>query len=271
MSFTVSKVVWLFLQPSNAIVLALLLFTLASCFRLRGGKVLVVATVIVLGVVSFLPVGQWFLLPLENRFSSDADLPSRVDGVIVLGSGFNGRTAQLPDRVELSDAADRVTTLISLGRRYPEAKLVYSDGIGKLFGDRLPGAEQAKAFYRQQGFDLGRIIFEDRSRNTWENALYSSELVEPSPEETWLLVTSARHIPRAIGVFRKLDWHVVPFPVDYRAAKPGAETQVPRFDLPNVAARLRELDLAAKEWVGLLAYWLAGRTPALLPPLTHQS
>ena len=229
------------------------------------------ATVVVLVFVSFLPVGQWLLSPLENRFSSEADFPSRVDGVIVLGSGFNSRTAQLPDRVELSDAADRVTTLISLGRRYPEAKLVYSDGIGKLFGDRLPGAEQAKVFYRQQGFDLERIIFEDRSRNTWENALYSSTLVEPSPEETWLLVTSARHVPRAIGVFRQLDWNVIPFPVDYRTVNPRAKTQAPKFDLPNVAARLRELDLAAKEWVGLLAYWLAGRTPALLPPLSHQS
>lgn len=266
MSFTISKVAWLILQPSNAIVLALLVSALLMSFRWKGGRPLFFSAIAALAIVTFLPVGQWLLLPLESRLSSPAALPKEIDGAIVLGGGFVARAAALPDRVELSSAADRVTTLIALGRRYPEAKLVYSGGVGHLLGNRTPGAEQAKAFYRQQGFDLKRIVFEGASRNTWENALYSRKLVQPSPGETWLLVTSASHMPRAVGVFRKLEWNVTPFPVDFHVVKSDGGQRAYRFDLSlDAASRLGELDLAAKEWIGLLAYWLMGRTTALTP------
>lgn len=271
MSFTVSKIAWFFLQPSNAIVLAMLLSVLAAGRRWRGGKALLLTTTATLAFITILPVGQWLLLPLETRLSSPKVLPKAIDGAIVLGGGFDGRVAKLPDRVELSGAGDRVTALIALGRRYPDAKLVYSGGSGALLGNRIAGADLARAFYQQQGFDPKNILFEDTSRNTWENALYSRNLVRPSPDETWLLVTSASHMPRAIGVFRQLDWNVVPFPVDYHVPKVKGEGQTPNFDLrPNASARLVELDLAAKEWIGLFAYWLMGRTTSLVPTPTSQ-
>jgi uncharacterized SAM-binding protein YcdF (DUF218 family) len=265
MSFTISKILWLFLQPSNALLLFLLLSALLAAAGWRGGRPLMAAATGALSFVSLLPVGQWLLLPLESRLSSPVELPKEIDGAIVLGGGFDGRTAALPNRVELSSAADRVTALIALGRRYPDAKLVYSGGVGALLGERTPGAEQAKAFYQQQGFDLKRIVFEGKSRNTWENAVYSRDLVKPAPDETWLLVTSASHMPRAVGVFRKLDWNVTPYPVDFHVVNAGDQLAYAFDPTVDVAARLGELDLAAKEWVGLLAYWLMGRTAALSP------
>ncbi len=271
MSFIVSKIAWFFLQPSNAIVLAMLFSVLAARRRWRGGRSLLLMTTATLAIITILPVGQWLLLPLETRLSSPKVLPKAIDGAIVLGGGFDGRVAKLPDRVELSGAGDRVTALIALGKRYPDAKLVYSGGSGALLGNRVPGASLAKAFYQQQGFDPKNVLFENTSKNTWENALNSRDLVRPSPDETWLLVTSASHMPRAIGVFRQLDWDVVPFPVDYRVPKVEEEGPLSDIDFRlNAAARLVELDLAAKEWIGLFAYWLMGRTTSLVPTPTSQ-
>ena len=266
MSYLTSKIAWLLLQPSNALLLILLVGTLLSVSSRHRGRSMMSIVAFCLAFVTILPVGQWLLLPLESWLSSSIELPEEIDGAIVLGGGFDSRIASLPERVELSSAADRVTALITLGRRYPRAKLVYSGGVGPLLGERTPDADQAKTFYRQQGFDPERIVFEGKSRNTWENALYSRDLVNPAPDETWLLVTSASHMPRAIGVFRKLDWNVTPHPVDFHVMKDAADRTAYSFDLTfDVAARLGELDLAAKEWVGLLAYWLMGRTNGLTP------
>ena len=123
-----------------------------------------------IAIATLLPFGQWLLYPLESRLPGPTALPATIDGAIVLGSGFNSRITNLPEHIELTDAGDRVTTLIRIGRRYPTAVLVYSGGSGCLLGKSAVEATQARAFYRQLGFNPEKIIFEDTSRNTWENA-----------------------------------------------------------------------------------------------------
>jgi len=105
-----------------------------------------------------------------------------------------------------------------------------------------------------------RVLFEDRARNTYENALYSKRLASPAPGERWLLVTSAAHMPRSVGVFRQVGWPVVPYPVDYET-----EGEFRILIRPDAALRWNEFDRAVKEWVGLLAYWLSGRSSAPFP------
>ena len=65
--------------------------------------------------------------------------------------------------------------------------------------------------FERLGLEEGRVIYEDRSRNTTENAEFSRDIARPRPEETWLLITSAFHMPRAVGCFRRVGWNVVPF------------------------------------------------------------
>ena len=67
----------------------------------------------------------------------------------------------------------------------------------------------------RDGLDARRILVETRSRNTYENAVYSKELAQPQPGQIWLLVTSANHMPRAVGCFRAVGFDVIPYPVDY--------------------------------------------------------
>jgi len=104
------------------------------------------------------------------------------------------------------------------------------------------------------------VIYEDRSRNTWENAVLSHRLVQPKPGETWLLVTSASHMPRAMGCFREAGWNVTPWPVNYTTGgSPRAW-----YDAP-FPTRLNQFEGALREWIGLVAYWLLGRMQAPFP------
>ena len=111
------------------------------------------------------------------------------------------------------------------------------------------------------GVEESRLVLENRSRNTYENAVFTREMVEPQPGETWLLVTSAFHMPRSVGLFRKAGFDVTPWPADYRTA--GTERIGPAQD--NVADSLQNLSVATREWIGLVAYRVTGRIDSILP------
>ena len=266
MSFVLSKLVWGLVQPSNFLLLLLVVGSTSLMLGWRRlGMWLVCSATAVLLAITLLPIGAWLLIPVENRFPVPP-LPEQVDGVVVLGGPVEAGLSAAREQTILNNSAERVTALVELARHYPEAKLVVSGGVGRL----LPGvghpADVLRAFYQDQGLDLGRITFEDRSRNTFENAVFTKDLIKPGPDERWLLITSAFHMPRSVGVFRAAGWPVLAYPVDYRTSG--------RFDdglswenlfRPDMGIRLLLLDRGIKSWVGLFAYWLMGRTGALLP------
>lgn len=256
MSFVLGKLFWGFAAPGNLLLL-LLLAGLPWNRRRRAGGRLIMAAVLVLLAIAVLPVGQWMIAPLEARFPAPA-LPARVDGIIVLGGAVEQGITQVHGQVALNDAAERLTEAAVLARRYPEARLVVSGGSGRLFPRGDSEGAVMRRFFVEQGIPADRITVEGRSRNTYENALFSEELVRPQPGQVWLLVTSAAHMPRAVGCFRHVGWSVLAYPVDYRT---GEETLLD-FAL---AEHLRLVDLAAKEWVGLIAYRAAGRIDSLFP------
>jgi uncharacterized SAM-binding protein YcdF (DUF218 family) len=264
--FVFSKLAWVLVQPSN---LLLLLLILAAASLLLGyrrfGTWLLCGVTLALVVVTLLPIGTWLVIPIENRFPPPV-LPERVDGIIMLGGAVEQDTSAIRQQIALNEAAERVTALVELARRYPDARLVVSGGIGTLVGGPGHPARALEAFYRQQGLDVARIVFEEHSRNTLENAALTKGLARPGPGERWLLVTSAYHMPRSIGVFRQAGWPVIAYPVDYRSSgRVDFWQALGRLAEPDVAQRLIELDLAVKSWAGLLAYWLIGRTGALFP------
>ena len=101
---------------------------------------------------------------------------------------------------------------------------------------------------------------ETQSRNTFENAVYTKQLMNPDSDDVWLLVTSAFHMPRSVGIFRAIGWDVVLWPVDYQTT--GQFEWEPGID---IAAGLHNINVASREMIGLAAYWLMGRTSALFP------
>jgi uncharacterized SAM-binding protein YcdF (DUF218 family) len=248
MFFWASKILWVLAQPSNLLLLLLALGTLALLFgRRRLAAWLLYPAVLALMLVGLLPIGEWLILPLENRFPAPADPPDEVDGVIVLGGAVDRAVAESRGVVAFDENAERDVAMVELAQRYPDAKLVYT------------GRSNWPPFMRRHGL-AGRVIFEDQARNTHQNAAFSKALASPAPGEHWLLVTSAAHMPRSVGVFRQAGWPVIPYPVDYRTTG-----NVEILVIPDVARRWTEFDQAVKGWVGLAAYRLTGRSSALFP------
>ena len=97
-----------------------------------------------------------------------------------------------------------MTTFVILAKRYPGAKLVFTGGSGAIEQGVSNEAEYARILLEQLGLPPDRVVFETTSRTTWENAVNTYALVKPQPSESWILLTSASHMPRAVGVFRKL-------------------------------------------------------------------
>jgi uncharacterized SAM-binding protein YcdF (DUF218 family) len=156
-----------------------------------------------------------------------------------------------------------LTEAAALARRFPQSKIVLTGGSAEILSAPTIGADAAALVLRDIGISGDRLLLEREARDTWENAIKTKKVVTPKPGERWLLVTSAWHMPRAMGAFRKAGFTVEPWPVDYRTAGwPDALRLLP-FESPAVG--LRQLDLAVHEWLGLLAYRLSGRSDEIFP------
>lgn len=233
--------------------------------RQRAGKWLVSLAAAALLSFAILPVGGWLLLPLEDRFPPPKALPENVDGIIALGGAELSTISAARGQPSLSEAAERLTTFAALARRYPQARLVFTGGLGRLSQKGPTSAETARTLLEQIGMDVDRILFDHQSRNTWENAKRSLTLANPQPGENWVLITSAYHMPRSVGVFRKVGWKVIPYPVDYYSEGPE-QSFLGSGNLSSVEFITRW----SQEWMGILAYWMMGRTSELLPGPEHQ-
>lgn len=248
-----SELVWWLAQPSSVLAGALLLALLAAAVRWAAAvRALLAAATLLLAAVAFAPLDHWIAAPLERRHAPPASLPARIDGIVVLGGGVDWRVSAARDQLALNDAGERVVAGAALARRYPDAELVLTG----LFAETAPHDFQARPDARSLlwGPELAGARFLGEARSTYEEALAALEAVQPRGGETWLLVTSALHMPRALGVFETLGWSVTPYPVDYRTA--GTARWALR---PNLARELAELDRAVREWGALRIYRETGR------------
>jgi uncharacterized SAM-binding protein YcdF (DUF218 family) len=262
MFFYLAKILWFFAQPSGLLLLLLLMGTvLLQAGRDRLGRRLIVASAGLMLFGGWLPVSNWLMLPLEQRFSR-ADLTGEVDGIVVLGGAEETRIWVERAAHGLNEAGERFTEAIALARRYPKAKVAFTGGAIELLGASKVGADAARAIFADLGLAEGdRLLLERKARDTWENAVFVKALAHPNAGERWLLVTSAWHMPRAIGAFRKAGFPVEPWPVDYRTASPWDALRP--FEAP--ADGLKRFDIALHEWIGLAVYFVSGRTSALFP------
>lgn len=245
----------------GSLIFALLVLALPlSWWRVtrRLGIMLGVTMLLLVGTVAVLPLHDWMMRPLEDYFPVP-ELPPKVDGVIVLGGSEVPEVMAVRGWPEVNSNADRLVGFVALARQYPDAKLVFTGGAAvPRGGQEVSEADVAAAFFAKLGLDPERVIYERASRNTAENARLSHALVQPKPEETWILVTSARHLPRAVNTFHAVGWSVLPYPVDFLTGQPQ------EFEFSPLR-RLAGLNFVARESLGLLWYRLRGWTSDLLP------
>jgi uncharacterized SAM-binding protein YcdF (DUF218 family) len=252
--FVASKVLGWLVHPLHALILlqAFALILLALRWR-RTAAALFAFVTLAFAVIGWSSLADALLHGLEHS-QQRAELPARLDGIVVLGGAEYTELSAAYGMAHMNDDSERVSAFVGLARQHPEAKLVFTGGSGELFGSTTPEAEVVKLFFREQGLDTGRLLVEDRSRNTYENALFSKALVQPKPGERWLLVTSAFHMPRAVAVFRAAGWEVLPWPVAYRT--------LPQLSLLADSDSIHQFDKLNRgihEWLGLLAYRMTGK------------
>ncbi len=263
MFFILSKIAWFLLAPSNLLALLIAIgLALAALTRLRRtGFALAGIACAGLFLFGMTPLASLAMRTLEARFPIPEPITGEVHGIIVLGGSQDADASVTLGQPVLNEAAERLVVGLELARRFPQARLLISGGSGALAGAQTSEARAGAMLLASLGLEPDRILVEERSRNTHENAVYSLAVAEPAEGETWLLVTSAFHMPRSVGVFREAGFPVVPYPVDFRTM--GGDESLPGF--ATISDGLRRFDVASREYVGLLAYRLTGRTDALFP------
>jgi uncharacterized SAM-binding protein YcdF (DUF218 family) len=262
MFFYLSKIFWFVAQPLNLAIFLTFAGLLAALLGMRRASISAVAAgFLVLMLSAWTSLGALMLGPLEERFQRPQSLPEKIDGIVVLGGGLEGAINLARGGYEMNSSGDRFVEAAVLARRFPSARILVSGGTGAIVLDAEGDADTAPRLLAALGVAPERLLLENRSRNTAENAEFSKELAKPGPGETWLLVTSAYHMPRSVGLFRKAGFPVVPWPSDYRTS--GREGV--GFFRDNEVDALQNTTLALREWIGLIAYWLSGRIDTILP------
>jgi uncharacterized SAM-binding protein YcdF (DUF218 family) len=241
MIYYFSKLFWVIAAPTNALVLISAIAAFWAVLR-RSNCVTWLAATVACGLVvgTFTPIDLALTVPLEYRFAfSPPDSQVPPDGIILLAGGG-------------IDGIDAVSTL---SKDYPKARLIFS-------GFKATDAfdEYLLYMFARLGGDRERIYLESRPRTTAEDAFYTAALLKPKAGERWLLVTSALHMPRAVGCFRTAGFQVEPYPVEFRT-----DRRHPLRAFAPGSGALSSVDTAAKEWIGLVVYRFMGKTDALFP------
>jgi uncharacterized SAM-binding protein YcdF (DUF218 family) len=242
MIYCVSKFFWIVAGPTNV----LILITVAGAFwgftrKSKRAVLLATSSACGLAIGGFTPVGLWAMEPLESRFPAwDSNSRTIPHGIILLG-GDNG---------------EGIIVLAELSQQFPQTRLLYS-GPGR----SITKADESLENFAHFGGDPTRIIMETRSRTTFENAIYSAELMKPKSNERWLLITAALHMPRSVGSFRHAGFSIEAYPIPFTTE--GEPDSI--FEGSAISKSLSQLDAPAKEWIGLVVYRVLGRTDALFP------
>ncbi|MEX1200995.1 MAG: YdcF family protein [Methylophaga sp.] len=263
--FIVSKLAWSVLSPS-ALFVWLTLLALVLLYRgfLQAAKSLLLLMTLIGFTVMAYPFGDVLLEKLEKRFTVPVDLPEKIDSIIVLGGGEQLKTSMSWQAPQTGEAGDRYLVAAMLARHYPKTPVWVSGGSNLL---QMTAHEEVADIHRQlllmAGVPASQIHIEQNSRNTFEN-IQNLRQVLPDPDGQYLLVTSAYHMPRSVGIARKLGLNVIAYPVDYRSQR-GALRQ---WDFA-LFEHLQTLEPAIREWLGLTVYFMTGKTNQFLPgPLT---
>jgi uncharacterized SAM-binding protein YcdF (DUF218 family) len=261
--FALSKTLGVMMLPTNLLISLGLVGALLTATRFaRTGRRLLVASALLLALCAFSPLGTLLLYPLESRFPPWDAARGAPDGIIVLGGPIDADLSVAHEAPVIRSAPDRIVATVALAHRYPNARIIFTGGSPNLISNDAREADYAGAVFESLGVDKSRLIMERSSRNTLENALFTKALAEPKPGQRWLLVTSAYHMPRSVGLFRKAGFPVEPYPVDWRV---GTSMRDALAFSPFAGDGLSRTDTAVREWLGLFAYWITGKTSAFFP------
>ena len=255
MFFVASKILAVLLEPlAHPYILLMLALVLRLVRRRRAMRACIALALMLPLLYAFLPVSTAPLRALEN-IHAVPKVDNVPDGIIVLGGHTDyGVVSESRGQPQQNGAADRLTKGLMLHRQFPQSQLIFSGYSGQLTPQGWNEAETIRLLLEELGIDPEGVTFEVTSRNTWQNAVNTLEIAVPQPGSRWILVTSAAHMPRAMGAFAAAGWDgIIPYPADYRTAADNDRL----FHLRDGFAAVHN---ALHEYVGWAVYWLTGRS-----------
>ncbi len=260
MYFYASKLFWLVFPPLNITVILMILGSWAGRGSV-GGRAMLSMGWALLVLFGMLPTGKIMLHYLEDRYPAPGHLPAKIDGILVMGGAFDVQTSMARHMPTLYGSAERVTEATRLMMLYPDARLVYSGGNGSM-DDTPSETEVFKAYLAAQHISDKNVHYENQSRNSYENILFSLLEGRPADKQSWLVVTSAAHMPRTIAIMRQQGWPgtIIPDPVDFQTTG-GDDDFTPD---PNILGNFSAVHLGIREWIALIVYRIGGKTESVL-------
>jgi len=256
MSFYLSKIIWLVLNPFNIYIFFTLLTIILYLFNFKKISITIfLINTLFLFIICFFPIGNYLIHQIEKEYYLHIDIPEKIDGVLILGGATNPLMFKEFKQISVNESSERLIESVYIIKQFKNSKVIFSGGSGIINRPDLGHSQVAKSFYKKMGVQDNRIIYEDNSRNTYENILFSKKIANPKKNENWILITSASHMKRAILIGSKHNWNFVPYAVDFKTTK--------KYKLsPNLSllSNLNSFQQGSHEWLGLISYFLMNRT-----------
>lgn len=249
MFFILSKIFWTLCSPLTLLGLMIVSGMIWDKLARVAG-----AGVVLFVLLGFLPVGPNLIVYLEKQYGNTVPPPYDITGIVVLGGVINGERSDIHQQISLNEYAERITEMIRLSHIYPQARIIFSGGSGEFSKGSPKESEKVRTLLKDMDINTSRFEYDGQSRNTYENMVESAKIAHPQAGDKWLLVTSAFHLPRAMAIFKKAGWDVIPYPAGY--LEDGTYSWWPTLD---VLGNFYKLQVATKEIVGIIAYSLTGK------------
>jgi len=252
MFFLISKILAPFWEPLTYVFL-LVLAALVFYQKSRLAKTCLLLALLLLMVFGTGPVPDMMVRVLETKYGPVSPIP-HVDAVIVLSGAVNLQRST-PEYIEFGDGVDRILTGIKLVQEGHADMLIITGGSGDIYDQTKSEAVFLRQFAINFGVPEEKILIDSSSRNTYENAVNTKAVMEQNGIYSSILVTTASHLPRSMGCFRKLGLEPIPYPVDFQSS-PDPDYHI--LDVIPDTGALKKTSFVLHEYIGILAYKLAG-------------
>jgi uncharacterized SAM-binding protein YcdF (DUF218 family) len=256
MEFYIAKITNYLLDPLYIlsffllILIFFLLFTNFKKLTIFSAKFLLILFLF----FGYTPFSNFLLNKLEDFIKPSKYPVQQLKGIVVLGGSFNsGLQSKERNEVLLNSSAERLTKVLEIYNKNPKILILFTGFSGELKPQGWSESDMAKKFFLEQGVRSENLIFENKSRNTFENINYSKDIIK-NYKGTWGLITSASHMPRSYFGFKRQGLILEPIIADYRTGTSSIFWI--NFDIKK---GLENWNIILHEVVGIFYYKITGK------------
>jgi uncharacterized SAM-binding protein YcdF (DUF218 family) len=218
MEFYLSKILNFLINPLH-ILSVIILIQLFIIFFIKSKKLVIFFSksfIILFLFFGYNPLSNSLLSKIEDYIQRSKYPVQQLTGIVLLGGSFNsGLESKERNEVSLNSSAERLTKALEIYKKNPRLLILFSGFSRELKSQGWSESDMAKKFFLEQGVKIDNLIFENQSRNTFENVKYTKDIIS-NYKGTWGLITSANHMPRSFFTFKKQGLILEPISVDYK-------------------------------------------------------